>query len=105
MSITTIAPSEDLAAERWRQWQLRYAAHSRKSATRARIVFTRHCYRACCLAGSAAPVIAALVLIGAALVRDWARRRRCLGTRAAANNSLSAILRETEVSATANRSC
>ena len=40
MSITAIAPSEDLAAERWRQWQLRYAAHSRKSATRARIVFT-----------------------------------------------------------------
>lgn len=39
MTITTIAPSEDAAAERWRQWQLRSAASSRKSAMRARIVF------------------------------------------------------------------
>jgi hypothetical protein len=39
MSITTIAPTEDSSAERWRQWQLRNAESSRKSATRARIVF------------------------------------------------------------------
>jgi hypothetical protein len=40
MSITTIPPTEDASAERWRQWQLRNAAGSRKSATRARMVFT-----------------------------------------------------------------
>lgn len=40
MSITLIAPREDAYPERWRQWQLRSAASSRKSATRARIVFT-----------------------------------------------------------------
>ena len=40
MSITTIPPAEDSADERWRQWQLRGAASSRTSATRARIVFT-----------------------------------------------------------------
>ena len=40
MSITTLAPAEDSAAERWRQWQLRGAASSRRSATRASIVFT-----------------------------------------------------------------
>jgi hypothetical protein len=40
MTITTIAPSEDAAAERWRQWQLRNVEISRRSATRARIVFT-----------------------------------------------------------------
>ena len=28
MSITTIASSDDLAAERWQQWQLRYAARA-----------------------------------------------------------------------------
>ncbi len=40
MSITTNALRENTSAERWRQWQLRNAASSRKSATRARIVFT-----------------------------------------------------------------
>jgi len=40
MSITTIPPSQDSSAERWRQWQLRNAESSRQSATRARIVFT-----------------------------------------------------------------
>lgn len=41
MSITTIAPTEDVAhAERWRQWQLAYAESSRKAGTRVRIVFT-----------------------------------------------------------------
>jgi hypothetical protein len=40
MSIMTIAPSEDASAERWRQWQLRNEASSRKSAMRARVVFT-----------------------------------------------------------------
>ena len=39
MSIATIAPTEDAYAERWRQWQLAYAQSSRKTATRARIVF------------------------------------------------------------------
>lgn len=39
MSLPIIAP-EAAHAERWRQWQLRYAASSRKSATWARIVFT-----------------------------------------------------------------
>ena len=41
MSLTTIAPGNDLSAdERWQQWQLRYAASSRRSATQARVVFT-----------------------------------------------------------------
>jgi hypothetical protein len=40
MSVATIPSSQDSSAERWRQWQLRNAASSRKSATRARIVFT-----------------------------------------------------------------
>ena len=41
MSITTIAPTEDIVhAERWRQWQLAYAESNRKAATRVRIVFT-----------------------------------------------------------------
>ena len=40
MTVTTIPPTEDSSAERWRQWQLRNAAGNRKSATRARIVFT-----------------------------------------------------------------
>ena len=41
MTITTIAPAEDVVhAERWRQWQLAYAEGSRKTATRVRIVFT-----------------------------------------------------------------
>lgn len=39
MSITTIAPSEDAYAERWRQWQIGNAKSSRRAATRARIVF------------------------------------------------------------------
>ena len=39
MSITTVAPTKDAHAERWRQWQLAYAESSRKSMTRARIVF------------------------------------------------------------------
>jgi hypothetical protein len=41
MSITTIAPTEDVVhAERWRQWQLAYAEDNRKTAIRVRIVFT-----------------------------------------------------------------
>lgn len=40
MSVTTDVQIEDASAERWRQWQLRNAESSRKSATRARIVFT-----------------------------------------------------------------
>lgn len=39
MSIPAIAPTEDVYAERWRQWQLANAQSSRKTATRARIVF------------------------------------------------------------------
>jgi hypothetical protein len=31
---------EDTSAERWRQWQLRNAVSSRKSAQQARIAFT-----------------------------------------------------------------
>jgi hypothetical protein len=38
--ITTIAPTEDIYAEGWRQWQLAYTESSRKAQTRARIVFT-----------------------------------------------------------------
>ena len=40
MSPAPIAATEDASAERWRQWQLRSAAASRKDAARARIVFT-----------------------------------------------------------------
>ena len=41
MSITTIAPTEDVVhAGRWRQGQLASAESSRKAATRVRIVFT-----------------------------------------------------------------
>ena len=41
MSIPMIAAVENVVhAERWRQWQVAYAASSGKSATRARIVFT-----------------------------------------------------------------
>jgi hypothetical protein len=40
MSIATIPPSQESSAERWRQWQLRNAAISRKSVAQARIVFT-----------------------------------------------------------------
>jgi hypothetical protein len=40
MSITTMPPTEDATAERWRQWQLRSAAGSRTSATHVRIAFT-----------------------------------------------------------------
>ena len=40
MNTTTIAPVEDAYAERWRQWRLANAESSRKSAVRARVVFT-----------------------------------------------------------------
>ena len=40
MTTTIIASSEDVYAERWREWQLANAASSRKSAVQARIVFT-----------------------------------------------------------------
>lgn len=41
MSITTIAPTEDVVhAERWRVWQLAYTESSRKAATQMRILFT-----------------------------------------------------------------
>lgn len=40
MSGTTITRSEAANAERWRQWQLGYAASSRRGARRASIVFT-----------------------------------------------------------------
>jgi hypothetical protein len=40
MTMTTFAPTADLHAERWQQWQQAYAASNRKSATRARILFT-----------------------------------------------------------------
>jgi hypothetical protein len=40
MSTTTIAPTEDVHAERWRQWQLANAESSLNSAVWARIVFT-----------------------------------------------------------------
>ena len=36
----TIATTEDPEAERWRQWRLAYTDSSRKTAARARIVFT-----------------------------------------------------------------
>jgi hypothetical protein len=38
MSITTIAATEDIHAERWRQWEQASAASSRRGAARARIV-------------------------------------------------------------------
>jgi len=40
MSTTTIAPTEDAHAERWRQWQLANAESNLNSAVWARIVFT-----------------------------------------------------------------
>ena len=40
MSATTIAPVEDVYAERWRQWQLANAASNRTSALHARRTFT-----------------------------------------------------------------
>jgi hypothetical protein len=40
MSLAPMAPADDGSAERWRQWELRNAAVSRKDAVRARIVFT-----------------------------------------------------------------
>jgi|RhiMetdeSRZDD1v2_1073273.scaffolds.fasta_scaffold1301094_2 type IV secretory pathway component VirB8 len=40
MSITTSVSSKDASTERWQKWQLRNAESSRKSAIRARIVFT-----------------------------------------------------------------
>jgi hypothetical protein len=40
-AIQAVAPEEaDASAERWRQWQVRHAVSSRKSAKRARIAFT-----------------------------------------------------------------
>ena len=39
MSIPTVAPTEDVYAERWRQWQLANAESSLNSAVWARIVF------------------------------------------------------------------
>jgi hypothetical protein len=38
--VQTVSPEEDASAQRWRQWQLRNAATSRKGAQRARIAFT-----------------------------------------------------------------
>jgi hypothetical protein len=38
-AVHAVSLEEDAAAERWRQWQLRNAASSRKSAKQARIVF------------------------------------------------------------------
>ena len=40
MSIVTIAATEDPHAERWQQWRLAYTDSSRKTAVRARILFT-----------------------------------------------------------------
>jgi hypothetical protein len=39
MSIPAIAPTDDVYAERWRQWELANAQSSRKTAAHARIVF------------------------------------------------------------------
>ena len=39
MSITTTAPHEDEFAERWREWQLRYAKNNRKAEIQARVLF------------------------------------------------------------------
>ena len=39
--VHTVSPEEeDASAERWRQWQVRNAVSSRKSAKQARIAFT-----------------------------------------------------------------
>lgn len=40
MSGTTVEPVADAAAERWRQWQAKGAAVSRRSAAQATTVFT-----------------------------------------------------------------
>ena len=40
MTMTTIAPAEDVYAERWRLWQLANAVSSRKTVLHARIAFT-----------------------------------------------------------------
>lgn len=40
LNTTTIAPVEDVYAERWRQWQLANAASNRTSALYARRAFT-----------------------------------------------------------------
>ena len=39
-AVQAVSLEEDAAAERWRQWQLRNAVSSRKSAQQARIAFT-----------------------------------------------------------------
>ena len=39
-AVSAVSLDEDAAAERWRQWQLRNAVSSRKSAQQARIAFT-----------------------------------------------------------------
>jgi hypothetical protein len=39
-AVQTVSPEEDASAERWRQWQVRNALSSRKSAKQARIAFT-----------------------------------------------------------------
>jgi hypothetical protein len=38
--VHAVTSDEDASAERWRQWQLRNAATSRKDARRARLAFT-----------------------------------------------------------------
>ena len=40
MTMTTIAPAEDVHAERWRLWQLANAASNHKTMRHARIAFT-----------------------------------------------------------------
>ena len=39
-TVQAVSGDEDASAQRWRQWQLRNAVSSRKSAQQARIVFT-----------------------------------------------------------------
>ena len=39
-AVQAVSKEEHASAERWCQWQLRYAASSRKSARQARIAFT-----------------------------------------------------------------
>jgi hypothetical protein len=39
MSITTTAPHTDEFAERWREWQIRYAQSNRKAERQARVLF------------------------------------------------------------------
>jgi hypothetical protein len=39
-AVQAVSPEEDASAERWRQWQVRNAVSSRKSARQARIAFT-----------------------------------------------------------------